>query len=408
MKSLYKDSRLHKILAANILSSIGSGITMIAVPWLLIAKSNGDVLFGYASIAVTMIMLLVTPYIGMMIDRTSRKKLLLVGEIIGFGMVGAFAFWGLVGYNYETWHLLIIFGSGSLYYTLFYPTLFAFNQEIFEKNQYKELNGVMEVQGQLSTVLSGGVASLLVTKIDLKWILLVDALTFLGAFLLILSIPYSRMKFEQITQPFLTKMLGGYHYMKKQPVLFWFLLASFMPFIGIMVTNYVFPIYVEDILKADASVFGTHSMIYGIGAVLAGIFIPILLSKVETRLSIVLTVALFTISITMFIFFPYIPVFYLLTVFIAFGNAGTRVARNSLMMDIIPNDKIGRVDSLFRVIGYGMRIVLLSIFTSAISGANVLLPFSLLSVVLIISSLIIIFSLNINVQKNDYIKDGAL
>ncbi|MBE4906832.1 MFS transporter [Bacillus luteolus] len=408
MKSLYKDSRLHKVLAANILSSIGSGITMVAIPWLLIAEKNGDVLFGYASIAVTVIMLLVTPYIGMMIDRSSRKKLLLVGEIIGFGMVGLFAIWGLVGYSYETWHLLIIFGSSSLYYTLFYPTLFAFNQEIFEKNQYKELNGVMEVQGQLSTVLSGGIASLLVTKIDLKWILLVDSLTFLGAFLLLLSIPYSRAKYEQVSQTFVTKMLGGYHYMRKQPVLFWFLLASFMPFIGIMVTNYVFPIYVEEILKADASVFGAHSMIYGIGAVLAGIFIPILLSKIDTRLSIVLTVTLFTVAMTMFIFFPYIPIFYLLTVFIAFGNAGTRVARNSLMMDSIPNEKIGRVDSLYRVIGYGMRIVLLSVFTSAVSGANVMLPFGLLSVVLIISSLVIILSLKINVHKNDYVKDGAL
>jgi MFS family permease len=407
-RHLYRDPRLHKILAANILSSIGSGITMIAIPWLLITKANGGVLFGYASIGVTVMMLLLSPFIGSIIDLSSRKKLLLIGEVIGFLMVGVFAIWGFLGNGYDTWHLMVLFASGSLYYTLFYPTIFAFNQEIFKKTEYKALNGIMEVQGQLSSVLAGGAASLLVTKIDLKWILLVDTLTFAGAFVFLLLIPYTRNAMQSKGEKFFTKMLGGYRYIRKFPSLFWFLLASFMPFIGVMVTNYVFPIYIEDILKADAEVLGKHSMIYGIGAVLAGLFIPLLLQKIGDKLSIVFTVILFTFSMTMYLFFPYLPIFYVLTIFIAFGNAGTRVARNSLMMDMIPNDKIGRVDSLFRMIGFGVRILLLSIFTNMISAKSALIPFGLLSIVLILSSVVVIFSVRAQTHKNSYIKEEAI
>jgi hypothetical protein len=50
MSSLYKDRRFYLILAANLLSSIGSGITMIAVPWLLVSKGDGATIFGYATI----------------------------------------------------------------------------------------------------------------------------------------------------------------------------------------------------------------------------------------------------------------------------------------------------------------------------------------------------------------------
>ncbi len=71
MPSLYKDSRLYFILGANSLSAIGSGIVMITIPWLLIKESGGDTTFGYVSIIATLIMFLLTPFIGQSIDRYS-------------------------------------------------------------------------------------------------------------------------------------------------------------------------------------------------------------------------------------------------------------------------------------------------------------------------------------------------
>ena len=67
--------------------------------------------------------------------------------------------------------------SGLFYYLLFYPTIFAFNQEIFQAEHYKSLSGTMEIQGQLTQVISGAAASFLIEVVSLKWILLVDMLT---------------------------------------------------------------------------------------------------------------------------------------------------------------------------------------------------------------------------------------
>ena len=52
----------------------------------------------------------------------------------------------------------------------------------------------MEIQGQLTQVISGAAASFLIEVVSLKWILLVDMLTFAGAFLLFLCIPYVKKK----------------------------------------------------------------------------------------------------------------------------------------------------------------------------------------------------------------------
>ncbi len=374
MSSLYKDSRLYFILGANSLSAIGSGIVMITIPWLLIKESGGETTFGYVSIISTLIMFLLTPFIGQSIDRFSRKSLLLCNEGIGIAVIGIMVIWGFAGQSYHSIHYILIYIAGSFYYLLFYPTIFAFNQEIFQAEHYKSLSGTMEIQGQLTQVISGAAASFLIEVVSLKWILLVDMLTFAGALLLFLCIPYVKKKEIKKKITFKKQLFEGIHFMKNRPKLFWFLLATYMPFIGVMMANYLIPVYISDILKANASVYAIEGMMYGVGAVVAGICIPLIMKYVKTE-----------VSITVMIIEPSVLFLYGLAIFHAIGNAGTRVARNVLMMEEIPNEIMGRVDSLFRLIGTGIRIVLLMLFTAGVSKAGVMLPFYVLSCILIFS-----------------------
>jgi MFS family permease len=390
MSSLYRDSRLYHLLIANMFSSVGTGITMLSIPWLLIQKSGGETLFGYIALAMTVILLLLTPYSGMMIDRFSRKAIMLCGEVLGFTIVTAFAFIGFFGIEYQIWHLAVLYASGVLYYFLFYPTLFALNQELFDSSQYKQLNGIFEIQGQLATVMAGGVASILMEKVALHWILLLDACTYLAAVYCLWKIPYHREHHSVHNVSFWYKMTEGYRYMRNHPSLFWFLLASFMPFIGVMMTNYLHPIYISTVLKEDGSVYGTQSMVYGIGAAFAGLVIPFFMKRIGNEAAIVINVCIYTIAMTMFLIFQHTLIFYMLVVFTAFGNAGTRVARSSLMMELIPNDKIGRVDSLFRAVGFIIRILLLSVFTGAVSLESIMIPYAILSVLLFVSLLTVL------------------
>ncbi|MGG0356224.1 MFS transporter [Bacillus tropicus] len=385
MPSLYKDSRLYFILGANSLSAIGSGIVMITIPWLLIKESGGETTFGYVSIISTLIMFLLTPFIGQSIDRFSRKSLLLCNEGIRIAVIGIMVIWGFAGQSYHSIHYILIYIAGSFYYLLFYPTIFAFNQEIFQAEHYKSLSGTMEIQGQLTQVISGAAASFLIEIVSLKWILLVDMLTFVGAFFLFLCIPYVKKKEVKRKITFKKQLFEGIHFMKKRPKLFWFLLATYMPFIGVMMANYLIPVYISDILKANASVYAIEGMMYGVGAVVAGICIPLIMKYVKIEISIVMTMLLYVISITVMIVEPSVMLLYALAIFHAMGNAGTRVARNVLMMEEIPNEVMGRVDSLFRLIGTGIRIVLLMLFTAGVSKVGVMVPFYLLSFILILS-----------------------
>src|SRR5690606_4089146 len=178
MKGIITDARFRLILMANIASSIGTGITMIAVPWLLVTSENGNVLFGFITLGMTLINFLITPYIGTLVDRVSRKSLLLTSEILCLLAILVFAILGFAEQTYTIWHYTVIFMIGSLYYTIFYPSMFAMNQEIFDKSQYKALNGTMEVQEQLSSMIAGAVASFLLIHWELQSILLLNVASY--------------------------------------------------------------------------------------------------------------------------------------------------------------------------------------------------------------------------------------
>ncbi|WP_313894278.1 MFS transporter [Psychrobacillus sp.] len=391
MKNLYSDSRFRLIIFANIASSIGSGITMIAIPWMLVSSNDGNAVFGYVTICMTIISFLITPLIGNLIDKMSRKKLLLTSKIVSLVVLLLFSLIGFVGLTYEVWHYIIIYIIGSLYYTIFYPTMFALNQEVFNKDQYKSLNGTMEVQGQLSSVIAGALASILLSKWDLQYILLLNVLSYGTAIYFYVKIPYVRVKVSSVKETTKSKGTDGLVYILKRPAMFLFLLFSMMPFIGVMVTNYLFPVFLADVLQVSGSFYGIQGMIYGVGAVVAGIIVPIIASKLGNEKTIVYGVIIYTIAISLVIV-SNLPIFLSLMFFIALGNSGARVARNSFLMDQIPNELIGRIDSLFRTIGLLFRIVLLSIFTGMVSAGLIVYCFIALSGVLVVASIFVIYS----------------
>lgn len=117
---------------------------------------------------------------------------------------------------------MIIYMIGSLYYTIFYPTMFALNQELFTKNQYKSLNGTMEVQGQLSSMIAGALASILLLKWDLHYILLLDTLSYGAAIYFYMKLPYVRLTIEKTGKVVKSQASEGLRYMLARPSVFLF------------------------------------------------------------------------------------------------------------------------------------------------------------------------------------------
>jgi MFS family permease len=115
MRTLLRDTRVQRLLVANTLGSIGSGITIFSVPWLLVHEPNGNAAFRWATIATTVVLFAIMPYYGAWVDRHSRKAALLTIEAWGFFAAGTMAVLGFVLGGFSTTQLMVIYFCGMSY-----------------------------------------------------------------------------------------------------------------------------------------------------------------------------------------------------------------------------------------------------------------------------------------------------
>ena len=139
MKELLRDSRVRRLLVANTLGSIGSGITIFSVPWLLVHLPGGNEAFRWATIGTTLVLVVTTPYYGAWVDGHSRKTALLASELWGLTATLAMAAIGLASGGFGAPALMAVYFAGMLYYTLHFPAKFALVQQMFAPSQYLSL-----------------------------------------------------------------------------------------------------------------------------------------------------------------------------------------------------------------------------------------------------------------------------
>jgi MFS family permease len=393
MKVLLRDTRVQRLLVANTLGSIGSGITIFSVPWLLVHRPEGSAAYLWATVATTIVLFAITPHYGAWVDRHSRKTALLASEAWGFFATVAMAITGLVLGGFATWQLMTIFFCGMLYYTLHYPAKFAMIQQMFDRSQFQSLVGLLEIQGQTAMMIAGGLGGWLVEHVPLWVILLFDAATYLTSFLIQATLPYEAIHLATRHSPHVTptakpsiwqSVAEGWRWLRDRPRLTVFLTCSLMPFIIVMTANYLFPIYVSQTLHAGAEWFAGGEITFAFGAIAAGALLPRLIAQHSASTTIPATMLVFLGGLVL-VLLVRIPLVYLgAGLLLGFGHAGCRVARSALMLHLIPNEVMGRVGGFYNVLDRVLRTLLvLAMSVIEISGPPA--GFAILLVVLVLA-----------------------
>jgi MFS family permease len=385
MNPLLRDPRAQRLIAANLTSSIGSGITIIAVPWLLVNRPGGSQIFGWTTALTTLALFLFAPYYGAWVDRHSRKAMLLIGEVFGATATLTMTLLGLFAGGYETWHLVTVYFCGMFYYTLHFPAKFAFVQQVFGREHYQSLTSAMEIQGQTASMIAGGLASVLLDRVELSTILLVNAGTYAVSFALLAGIPYTASHLTPGTKVVATnawRAVGeAWTWLRARPALATFLLCSFAPFLGIMVGNYLFPIYVSQTLEASPGVYGRGEMIFALGAIAAGLTIPLLTARHGHARTTVNLTGVYLVALLLLVVWPQVMPYYSALLLLGLGNAGVRVARNVIVLETVPNALMGRVHVFFIVFERSLRTLLILVMASLVDQRGA--PFCFLLLLLV-------------------------
>lgn len=344
-------SRLTYFILANFLSSVSMGVFLIALPWLIVKELGGNALIAVSAVAM-LVLFLLRKRSGKLVDSAPRGKLFATAMI---GMALLLALLAIA--PVDTALMLTVFFGGQIYLFFYYVIRSAITREIVPEGQFGRYNGILEIEGQVSTFFAGGAAAFFFAQNieSLSPVLWASAAGMLVSSLIVLGklptkVPsHGPDKTEQealATPPFpLSLMLMA--------------LCGSVPFICVMLLNVIKPIVIIDLLRHSGEVLALTSMFYTIGAMAAGLLGGC--GWIETRNDAVITMTL--LGFLIFCLLPAVApapvVLYASSTIWGISNGLSRITWQTAAMKQIGNQRIG---NFFATVTAGvgvMRIILL-------------------------------------------------
>lgn len=387
-----------KLFFSNLLSGFGQGMTTIGISWYLVETTGTARLLGSTMLISSILALLIGPYSGTLIDRFSRKAILQIEQLGGFTVLALMAGWGFWG-SYHEWMMALIFIGTMFMFQIHDATQAAFVQETFDPKQYKGIISLLEIENQTAIILAGAFAGLLLGKFGLHVVLLLDALTYLIAFMKLSSMDYVFTLGKQTEKCIRTSWVAlfsqSWVYIRERRGFMIFGVSALIPFIAVMLVNLLNPIFVSQALGDDVKIYSLAEVTYSIGAVAAGILVALFSRKFGAFYFMVFNYMLMAIVLVLIVAIPKGWVFVLLSALIGWCNVSTRLIRQTVYMELLPNRFMGRVMSFFKSFGTLIRLFLLTLFTLMIDSTSVKVGYLVLASILLIATLGIIVSMRI-------------
>ncbi|HAA23394.1 MAG TPA: hypothetical protein DCR93_00950 [Cytophagales bacterium] len=341
---------------------------MLAVPWYMAQRGRSEVFFLWFGVF-TLIAIVWSLLAGSIIDRFPRKNVFLGTNAVEGAIVIGVASFGLTTGSMTESMALAVFGLTFLGYNIHYPNLYAFGQEITPPDQYLRINSQLEVISQSTRALSGAGAAILLSGVSWEGILLgldlsiqipawslaeifmVDGVTYLVAMVLIAAIrytPYTQNKVER--GKLWERLKGGFRYLNRNRLIALFGYCTHSNFVVAVVTIHaLLSPYITDWLGAGGDVVGGVQMLYSIGCVAAGVVVKRWFAQTPTPKALVITMAIATLGCFTSAIGQSSILFFGVGLTFGFANAGSRILRTSYLFHHIPNNLIGRVNSVFHV-----------------------------------------------------------
>ena len=387
---------------------------MLAIPWYF-TKSEEMGTFGVIFLITNCLSLVWMPYVGVLVDKYNRKRIMMIMAVTGFLIIGGASLYGESG-SVPVWVAAVAFMYTFFHFNMHYTNLYAFVQEITEEAYYARITSAMEVIHQLTTMLAGAVGAILLdgtpngllnifgVHVSTSWhiapwsldeIFALDASTYLLALCFFIALRYVPLKSRHHeTGSIFSRLNAGWQYLRvHRPVLI-FGIASYCVFVTIILIGfYTNPLYVHQRLGASADVFAASEMYYALGAVIAGASTLLIFRKWTVPNAVLLLTLIAAVMYAVQAWTLSVFLFYLAVLSMGLSNAGTRVLRTTYLMFEIPNHVYGRANGIFNMLNVFMRVCFMALFALPFftTGDNVIYTLVILSIFLLGAAAVILW-----------------
>ncbi|CAG9298245.1 MFS transporter [Celerinatantimonas diazotrophica] len=331
-------------LTGRFFDGISSGLFMMALPWIMLSTPHMGVFVALVALVCTVVSFVLTPFFSTLIDRCSRKNILILVQVVQSGSAAVVALVYGLGYA-SNWLLaaaqLVFWVSGNVAWT----TNHAFTQENFHPQEYASISGKQEVTMQATTLGSGALGVVLLQTWGMFEFSIFAAMASAIAIICYLLCPYRRQLQlrHSAALSFVRQLIESRMIFTQQPHFYLFLMLSALCYPILTFLDKLVPIWFAQ-MGISGDWFAGYEISFSMGSLVTGLFISRLL-RIGPYPSIILVAmglaAVMLIGMSISASLPLLMVF---TFFFGLLNALNRIARVNMMHHRIDIGQRGRAE----------------------------------------------------------------
>jgi MFS family permease len=335
----------------------------IAMPWLVYNMTGSTLLLGVVGFAGQIPTFLLSPVAGVLTDRWSRYRVLLVTQIISMIQASILAWLCLTG-QIQIWHIVVLSIALGCINAFDVPSRHSFVIDMVEKKE--DLGNAIALNSLMfngARLIGPSIAGIMLASAGEGICFLINAISYI---FVIISLMMMKLKISEVRKKgsdILKDLKEGLNYtFGFPPIKHIILLLGLVSLMGMSYTV-LMPVFAKQILHGGSHIYGFLMGAAGFGALLGALFLASRESVLKLGRIVPAAAILFGAGLIVLSFSRNFPLSLILMVFIGLGVMLQAAASNTILQTITDDDKRGRVMSF-----YTMAIMGTAPFGSLMAG----------------------------------------
>lgn len=336
----------------QLVSNIGTWMQIIAQGWVVYQISRSELSLGLVAFASAIPVLVISPWGGVVVDRVSRRKLLILTQ--SGAMLLAFILAALMFQNaVQEWHVVVLAALLGVVNAFDAPARQAFVPEMVGKEDLPNAIALNSMMFNSARVIGPAVAGLVLGLVGAAWCFTLNGISYLAVILglLLMEIP-AREKIQHSNSPW-QQLKGGLRYAAgNREISSLILLSLVFSIFGISYAT-ILPAFVEKTLHQGALTYGWINAATGLGALTSAFLMAHRLSHGRRGRWLVLTNIAFPLILIAFSLTSVFALSALLAYGLGMGFMIQFTTINTLLQTRVEDEFRGRVMGLYTITFFG-------------------------------------------------------
>ncbi|MBE0580836.1 MFS transporter [Devosia sp.] len=254
----------------NAISFIGDWLDQIALSWLVISTTNDPVMLGLVNLGRGLPIMLFALFGGVIADRVNRRTMLICTQLlamtVAIGLACTVAF-----FDASIWLIMALATCRGLIVAFNLPARHSLVYQLVPREAMASAVSINSITINMAKIIGPLASAAIISTLGITACFIANALSFTAVMVMLLQLDLPDQKVERKAESLLASLVGGFTYMKSEPVLLMLVAVALVPTFFCQPYIQFLAVFSAQVFDAGASGLGLMTALAAAGSIYGGL-----------------------------------------------------------------------------------------------------------------------------------------